>query len=94
VNPTPDQILQITPLPKESNSLEPKSSSAGWAIFWLILFTPWGWYLVWKRTTWSVGVKLAVILVTAVIFIGLLIETQLISSQIAGSAIDMISLPM
>jgi hypothetical protein len=94
MEPTPEQILQINTLPKDSAAPQPKTSSVGWVIFWLILFTPWGWYLVWKRTNWSVGVKLAVILVTATIFIGLLIETQLISSQIAGSAIDMISLPM
>jgi len=61
-------------------------TSVGWMIFWLVAFTPVGWYYVVRKTSWPNWVKLTVIAVTAFIFIALLWETQSIANQVAGSA--------
>jgi hypothetical protein len=81
-DPTPSEIPNITP---NSSPQEIKKLSVGWTIFWLISFTPVGWYYVWKKTDWSVRTKAVVIILTGLIFVGLLIESELIVTQIVGN---------
>ncbi len=80
---TPEQILAAPSILPDQPVTSSRGSS-GWAIFWLVAFTPFGWYLVWKKTTWPGSIKIFVILITALLVLGLLVETELISSQIAG----------
>lgn len=80
---TPEQLLAAPSIPPEQ-PVTASHISSGWAIFWLVAFTPFGWYLVWKKTTWTRSVKIIVILITALLVLGLIVETELISSQIAG----------
>lgn len=83
-DPTPAQILSINP---EAKPTEDRKTSIGWTVFWLVAFTPLGWYFVWQKTAWRPWVKLAVILLTAALFLGLLIESELIANQIATGLI-------
>ncbi len=78
-DPTPAEILSIEP-----DQPKPQGMSVGWVIFWLIGLTPLGWYFVWKKTTWSTRTKLIVTVVTVLLFIGLLIESELITTQLAS----------
>jgi hypothetical protein len=77
---TPEQILSITPQEPPA----PKKLSVGWTIFWLIVATPVGWYLVVKKTDWPSWIKLVVIIFSAVVFLALAIETELVANQIVS----------
>ena len=81
-DPTPSEILNLN-----SNSFpqEVKKTSLGWIIFWLVVFTPIGLYYVWRKTGWPVWVKVVVRILTSAIFVGLLIESELIATQITGN---------
>lgn len=84
--PTPAEILSIKPDPTPPLvSTESKQTSIGWIVFWLVGFTPIGCYMVWQKTSWPVRVKLIVITISLTIFVGLLIESELVTTQIAGS---------
>jgi hypothetical protein len=92
LNLSPEQnarIKEILDHPSEANQ---KKSSVGWTIFWLIAFTPIGWYFVVKKTTWPVWVKVLVVTATSAILIGLAAETEFIvfqvSSALGGSGIN------
>lgn len=80
VEPTPQRILSIN-----SESSETDKSQTGWTIFWLVVFTPLGWYFVWRKATWPTWVKVSVIISTVVVLSALLLEAELIASQIAAS---------
>lgn len=78
---TPEQILSINPeLPAQ---LKPVTS-LGLIIFWLVGFTPVGCFFVWTRSGWPAWVKLLVIIISMGLFLGLLLESELISNQLLG----------
>lgn len=85
---TPEQTARIQEIlahPTGVSVNPPQKSSIGWTIFWLIAFTPVGWYFVVKKTTWPVWVKLLVIFLTLAAFVGLAIETELIAFQVTSA---------
>jgi hypothetical protein len=85
-NLTPEQSQKVKEiLNHPTGGYEEKKSSNGWAIFWLIALTPVGWYFVVRKTTWPSWVKVVVVIVTLLLFIGLAIETELIANQIVGT---------
>lgn len=80
--PTTAEILAINP---ELVAAPKKQTSLGWILFWLVGFTPVGCFFVWTKTTWSTPVKLVVIVVSLGLFLGLLLESELLSTQLLGS---------
>lgn len=62
-----------------------KKSSTGWTIFWLIIFTPIGWYFIWKKTAWPTWAKIVVTVITIAAVIGLIIESELIALQVTST---------
>ena len=85
---TPEQTARIQEIlahPTGDATNPPKKSSTGWAIFWLIAFTPVGWYYVVKKTSWPAWLKITVILVSITAFVGLAIETELVAYQVTSA---------
>ena len=87
MDPTPQQILQIDPLVPTSPDSHQKKTSVGWIIIWLLGFTPWGCYLIFRRTSWPLTVKMIVSTVSMIVFIILCVESELIGTQIANFSV-------